>query len=211
MRIPLVLAVLGGALLFFGNKERSLASTAKAEPQVLTCAELADNGPGDNTHITLADFEMLMWDSVQLVEEGGSSSEVKEVWVATVPLDPNYDPEFRQALEHWFATEDPSTEPPLPETFKVLAKFDDPESWEWVEEVAMRDEVTGLLINEIEEVGEEVAPLITEFYPDLDLDSCYIFEVGREPAGAGKVYGMMGGGLLLLLLGIGVAVKMVKS
>lgn len=42
---------------------------------------------------------------------------------------------------------------------------------------------------------------MNESYPGVDFDKCLIIEEGRKPAGAGKVFAFLAGGLVLLFAG----------
>src|SRR5262249_48703233 len=63
-------------------------------------------------------------------------------------------------------------------------------------------ELQGLVTNEIESLGSEEQKLLNSSYPGTDFTKCVLFQEGREPAGSGKVFGMVGGGAALMLLGI---------
>ena len=115
------------------------------------------------------------------------------------------------ALQAWFADETDTVEAPLPADFKVVVKLENPGTEDVLFETSMLDEITGLVINDIESIDSEIGDLIVEFYPGLDLDQCWIFEVDRKPAGPGKVYGLMGGGLALLLFAAGLGLKLSRS
>src|SRR3954451_11595221 len=52
----IMLLILGGAILsWHGYQEFKLGRSVKAEGHQITCAELGENGPGQNAHVYLTD------------------------------------------------------------------------------------------------------------------------------------------------------------
>ena len=80
-----------------------------------------------------------------------------------------------------------------------------------VERLAAEDTLTGMVINEIDGLGSEERKLLESSYPGVDFKQVLIFEPGRKPMSTGAVYGMLGGGILLILAGIAWLVKGKKS
>ncbi|HEU5119054.1 MAG TPA: hypothetical protein VFT74_20865, partial [Isosphaeraceae bacterium] len=60
----------------------------------------------------------------------------------------------------------------------------------------------GMIVNKVESLGSEEKKHLTQGYPGIDFDKCYIFEHERHPAGTTQVVGMMGGGGFLFLIGL---------
>ena len=57
----LIGAVIGGVVLgWLGVRDLRLASVSDAEPQAITCRELAERGPGGNAHVRMSGFRLVV-------------------------------------------------------------------------------------------------------------------------------------------------------
>ena len=61
----------------------------------------------------------------------------------------------------------------------------------------------GMVVNSIESLSDEENDLIRQGFPGVNPEKVILLEKGRKPAGPGKKFGMIGGGVLLVLLGLG--------
>jgi hypothetical protein len=187
----------GVALLALGWEEKRLAGLAHSEPSSITLQRLAEDGPGDNAHVEIRDFLLCTWDYVYAEKRGRWT----EVWVPAVPLDGEFHQQILAGLDeegNW-----PEGVPfPNPDDFEVLFKITDSPTEASVDRIAEADTVRGMIINEVESIGSEERDLLASSYPGADFDTVLLFETPRSPKGAGTVYGMLGGGAGLLLLGL---------
>lgn len=176
-RIALLMAVGGAVLLFWGYQEWSLAAQAKAEPQSITCRSLAEDGPGENAHITLTDF-ITGQQMVYEAETKNRNGPWNAVWLPAVG-------QGGQSKQ-----------------INVILKLNDVAGPEELNNTVEQPELTGLVINEIEGLEADSEKLLREQYGnDLSLDDCWIVEVGREPAGTNALFAYIGGGVALLIAG----------
>ena len=175
-RFVLVLIIIGAVLTFAGVQEMRLSSAAKPEPQEISCSELIENGPGDNAHVLLKDFLI----TPAFVYETGKSGNWKTVWVPAVP----------------------HTMQSVPNDVRLIVKSSRIRSESELDTLANQDKLQGLVVNKIASLGSKERKILTQNYPKTDFDKVYILEHGRQPASAGKSYGMMGGGLVLATLGV---------
>jgi len=63
------------------------------------------------------------------------------------------------------------------------------------------DSVQGLFINKIDSLDDEESSLIQQSFPGVDISNVLILEADRRPAAMWKLFGMIGGGVALCLLG----------
>jgi hypothetical protein len=199
-RIVIAMIVLGGVLTYWGYQEMSLASKTDPTPQEITCQELSDSGPGDNAHVVMSDFLLC---TMAYVYEGVGDSDTayKTVWVPAVPLGGAYHQMLLSMLDDEGNLQGNM---PLPRDLAVLVKTSKVTSGEALDRLADRDTLSGLVINEIASLGSQEKKILIDSYPGVDFDKVWILEHGRKPAGAGKMYGLMGGGLALMLVGLGI-------
>lgn len=200
MRILLVLVVLGGFMTYWGYQEMSLASKTEPTPQAISCQDLSDSGPGDNANVEMSDFLLC---TMSYVYEGiGSSDTVyKTVWIPAVPLNGEYHQKLLALLDD---EGNLTSEPPMPRSLGVLVKTSKASSDNAIVDLADQDTLSGLVINEIASLGSDEKKILVDSYPGVDFDKVWIIEHGREPAGAGKTYGLMGGGLAMIVVGLGI-------
>jgi len=201
IRITLAMVIFGGVMIYWGYQEMSLSAKADTTPQTITCGDLSDAGPGDNAHVEMTDF-LLCSMSYVYETKGSNDSVYKTVWVPAVPLGGVYHEKILSMLDEEgnFTGDDM----PVPKNLNVLVKTSDVSNDRDVMRLSDQDALTGLVINEIEAVDGEERRLLKESYPGVNFGDVWIIEHNRTPAGAGKTYGLMGGGAALLLLGIGV-------
>ncbi len=193
MRFMILIAGIG--LLVLGVKECRLAGSAKGDPQTITCAQLGENGPGDNVHIVMSDF-ILLEQSYIYAERYGSWT---EVWIPAVPLDGAYHAEVRARIEK---DGDNATMPPVKD-LRVLVKLADAKDEADVATAGQKETLQGMVINDVDSLESDERKLLKESYPGIDFDNCWILETGREPGGLGKIILMILGGLVLSLGMIG--------
>jgi hypothetical protein len=192
-RLWLGLMCLGGLLIFLGIRETRLNAVAQAEPQRISCAQLESRGPGDNAHVLMTDF--LMCDFY--VYEEGVGSRWERAWVPVVPLGGEY---HRQLVELTGPNGEIEGEMPPPPDFKVIVEFPGATDVEYLSEMAEEDEIHGTIVNVIRKLDPETKKLIEGTY-DVDADACWVLVEGRTPGGASRVWSYMGGGVILILFG----------
>ena len=168
---------------------------AKDEPQAITCADLRDKGPGDNAHIRLQDFLLC---SFAYVYEERSPGNWSKVWVPAVPIGGAY---HQQLLTKIDAQGNLVGDLPMPTNVKVIVKSSDVTNVTELQQLADQETLQGMVVNLVDSLGGEEKKLLHESYPSVNFDDCYIVEIGRTPASAGKLMGFAGGGLALLTAG----------
>jgi len=195
IRIAIALVVGGAFLTFFGYNENKLASAADTDPQTMTAAELIANGPGDNAHILLEDFQVIAWETIVLTPED-NENKYEKVWAPVITIDDPYIEEI-QALP-----DTALTTPPYREEIGLILYSKDIASGAELERVAMNETVQGLVINEIDTLsGDELKELQKSL--KIDPDKVIILEHNRNPKSGGLTMLMMVGGILLILSGLG--------
>jgi hypothetical protein len=199
-RIKFLPLIIGGVLFFFGFQEWRLATKARGQPQRITAAQLEANGPGDNAHIELADFlfcnNYVYKSSSQRAAQAGNW---ETVWIPAVPLDGPYVQRLRSMAAA--GQIQPNFIPP-PDDVRIIIKSSKVKGEGDLQRLGDADTLKGVVVNEIESLGSEEKKHLQESYPGIDFSRCWIVQHEREPAGAGKVLGLMGGGGTLFLAGL---------
>jgi len=197
-RIALALLIGGGVVLFLGYREFQLSSAADEEPQLLSCAALGRDGPGDNAHVEVGRFIFADF-FVYSAEEGNEQGPYEELWIPGVPIDGPY---ARQLHEAWEAGA-PEGDLPEPKQVKVIFKFKDVRNDAHLQKLGDRETLTGLVVNRIDPLSREDKRLLRQGYDNVDFDSCWIVAVNRKPASDMVVGGYFAGGAALILAGGG--------
>lgn len=196
MRIRIGIIIGALVLGWWGFKEYRLASGAKAAPQVMSCEVLGASGPGKNAHVTMNDFYMV--DHFFVYAEKKRRWEA--VWVPVVPLNGTYYQELVALVEK----EGDQVELPAPKDFKIIAKFTTVQSEHDLIREGDKDSLTGMVINEIDSLGSDEKRLLAQNYPGVDVERCWILEVGRKPKSMMLTLGAM---LLALAAIAGVVIQ----
>lgn len=198
-RLAIGMVVVGCILGFMGYQEMSLASKTDKTPQTISCRALSSNGPGDNANVVMTDFLLC---SMAYVYETISQNDdtYKTVWVPAVPLGGAYHQKILSMIDQ--DGNFMGDQVPIPRDLHVLIKTSHARNDRAVVNLGERDTIAGLVINDIESVKGEERKLLQESYPGVNFDNVWILEHGRQPAGAGKTLGLMGGGTALVLAGL---------
>lgn len=183
--------VLALGLGLLGYKELRLSRVAKAKAETITCADLGENGPGDNAHVEMTAFELVL-DSFVVQSRKRSEDKWSKVWIpATPPIISLADPTLEPA---W-------VDAPLPD-FHVIVVSSRVQNEAQLDALAGRPSLRGLILNEVDQLGSDEKKLLRESYPTVDLDTCWILEVDRKPKTMATALAMLGGAVVLLLLSL---------
>lgn len=184
-RLRLVMLLGGLALAFYGFQEFRLSGTAKAEPQEITCDELARNGYGDNAHVRLGNW--FFAPSTFVYEKSKRSEEWNHVFVPLLPLDGDYAQSLRELPE--------GTSPPAPKRFGVILKSSEVSNNTELNALGEAETLEGVVINKIDSLDRKTKDLLSRSYPEVDFDACWILEHERKVKGPAI-------GLLIVLAGL---------
>jgi len=200
-RIKLILIIAGGALAYFGFQEFQVSSGTTPEPVNVELAEIeAGSADTSNAHMVIgrhypAFFELIYWG-----EEG--TDKVDYVYYPILSETHPFVVKINALFEK-YPEEIPEEEVPEVGSFSVLVKS---KRYKTVDEIPGGFEpvqlIQGLAINKISSLNDDEAQLMRESFPNYNPDDVLVLEEGRAPAGAGKKYGMMGGGVLIALVGL---------
>ncbi|MEC7584003.1 MAG: hypothetical protein VYE77_06770 [Planctomycetota bacterium] len=183
MRWRFWLLIFGLTLILFGGvQEIALWQVASRKPQVMTCQQLVDQGPGDNAHVELEKFLLLVNAFVHEVR----GSQWSMAWVPAVPSGSGVSPAERAAAGD----------------VRLLVKMPRARSMADVVETSQQPRLRGMVVNAIEELGPQEKALLERNYPGVDFGACYIFELGRRPASIVVILASvaLGVGLILFVL-----------
>ncbi len=161
--IAYVLLVVAVGGLSFGYYEYQLSHTAKAEAQTVRCADLIKNGPGDNGHVIVTDFDF----DENFVVEGATKDEKtwKKAYLPMIAAEQALDPNlgtggrgFRLILETSSATDD--------------AK---------IKTLEGQKQIEGTIVSSIKSLDTKTQDMLREHYPATDFGSVMILEHDRKP------------------------------
>ena len=177
------MAVVGvGSAMSAGHLNRG----AKDTPQSITCDQLAAFGPGDNAHVELTDFRLCIDAYVYRRKLTGW----KGVWVPAVA---------KTAADAWEQETEAGGAPKVP---RVIVKLPKAKNGRDVARAAEQATIRGVIVNRVESLGGEEKRLLSEKYPGIDFDRCWILQSGRRPAGSGGVLILLGFAAVAGLVGL---------
>lgn len=190
-----ILGLVFGVILFMvGWQENTLFSQGSPTPQVITLTDLETKGPGNNIHVTVTDVDFGLG-LVYITEKNSSSW--KEVWIPLVP------PGHNQRITNNNQILHPQDTRPA----KIVAKLGNLKNQNELDDYCRKTkQVTGLITSSIRSLGNKEKEILKKDYPNTDFNEILVLEVGRSFPSSGYVYGMMGGGAALFLLGLGFGV-----
>jgi hypothetical protein len=193
LRSLLAFVFAGASLAWFGVRELRLSGLAKAEPQTLTCRALQDQGPGDNAHVRMTDF-LLLSDSFAVERKDADATSWDRAWIPAVPLDGEY-------AKRWVEAPDDKKLPP-PGDMRVLVqlRFGSKGTLMLIGNQAA---IQGMVINDVDSMGDDVAAILRKAYPGLDPHRCWVLEADRAPRGAGAAWWLILGGVALVVGAVG--------
>jgi hypothetical protein len=201
-RFKLWILVVGIAVAYFSWKGWKLAGVVQAEPQVITCAELARDGYGDNAHVVLTDFYIATAEFVY--EERRSGKEWSKVWLPVVSMHSEY-------VKRLGALPDDAEEIPLAEDFRVILQSEHVEGLDGLRAFGELERLPGVVINEVDSLDSDTKKLLQESFPSVDLDGCWILDHQRKAPGAARGLLFMGFGVLLVAWAVRLFVKSPKK
>jgi hypothetical protein len=193
-RASVLLFVLGALALGRGYQEMQLSRNASAEPQRLTCAQLAQQGPGSNAHVILTDFRVGI--NVCWYKASKDQTEWSAIWVplaakgGTEKMPVKLVSEPGQTSGGMWAN---------PSGIQVLLKSARRNQIE-LSQLYSRREIEGTVINCIDSVGRLEMDVLHKTYPGTDFTQCWILEEGRKPYPPTHYTAMFGGGGACLVL-----------
>ena len=192
----LIAVIVGGCFLtFLGVQEFRLASGTKAEPQVITCAALERDGPGDNAYVELTGFALADdW----VYQENKSGTKWVKVWAPAIALDGEYAAKMREAFAAHPDGDVPAAEVPVLARVDVIVRSDDVPDDAALQALGEQDSIRGLIVNRTESLGSEERKFLARSYPQADLDKVWILDAGRQPKGYAVSGAMTLGGLVLI-------------
>jgi hypothetical protein len=195
-RIKLIIAVLGGIIVFWGVQEFRVSQGASAEPVAADLAALESGQEPPNLHMQLgphlALYPALVYEVTQSKYASGDPGPTAKVNHCYYPIiSPNHPV---------VASEEPNAQL---EQFAVLVRS---KRFKTIADIPddSREEasISGLVVNRVQSLDKEERKLILESFPSVNLDKVLLLEDGRRPASLAKSGGMIGGGLLLGLIGV---------
>ena len=192
-RIRAILILFGVMLFVMGFRELQLRGLAKSAPQLISCENLADDGPGGNAFVRLSDYMLCDFDFVYASEDE-AGRKWTDAWVPVVPSDGAYAREVQQIRAEYGDNADF----PSPQDFNVILWLPSAKSFKDVSEAASLDALQGMVINKVDPLDTDERRYLEETYPQVDIRQCWVLQLGRRPAGMATLAGLFGGGTILI-------------
>ena len=183
--VVLVFLLLGGVgCLVFGLVEYHVATKSKPEPQVLTCAELIANGPRDNLHVRVTDYQMRL--DAFVVSDLGPRWE--DAYIPLVPLGAG----------------------PSSKAFRVILSTNEAHTESELVALKEQAQIQGMIINSIASLDLQTRRLLQDAYPQVDWGNCWILDHGRKPTQASHALATAAVGASLLAATVVLIVLLAK-
>jgi hypothetical protein len=136
----------------------SRAKSVPAGPREITCRDLVAKGPGDSAYVRLTDFELT---DHYLPRKAPGGSGWQSAYVPAVPLKIKDSPAVR----------------PLNVLVKTSAARNPRELY-----TLDKAPIEGKVVKGISTLGADEQALLRKSYPQIDLNACWLLEVGKMPA-----------------------------
>ena len=209
-RVCLVALFFGGVLIFLGVKEGRIRGRSSAEPQTISCEQLANAGPGDNLHVVMTEFMFL---PSYVYEESLGTGGWNAAWVPAISLEA-----FDEALARELGVSvDQLADVSLSRmskaaeaidmermSFNIIVSLPNASNEMYLSNVGDQDTLQGMVLNGFTSLDGDTRRLLKESYPSVDLQRCWILVHGRKPGAASAPLQYIGGGIALLLVGLGI-------
>jgi hypothetical protein len=196
-RWVLIPVVIGITFLGIGFKEQKLTDLSSAEPEPITLTRLLERGPNGNPNLILSDFQLCEnWVYEKKTMVGVAVGEWTKVWVPIVPTN---------GAANAFANFQNRT------NVRALILSTRVHNENEVVPVLAVQQLSGMVINQISSLNSKEKKFLEQGYPGVNFDNVIIFEEGRKPASSEKIGYLLSGGGLLVVVGIGIAVKRIFS
>jgi hypothetical protein len=173
----IVLLICSGLLFYYWQRESRLATLAKEVPQQLTLRDLMTRGPGDNIHIVLSNFRLLLDRGV--VKSRNASRTY--AWIPAIPSD---------------AQEQPGTN-----SIKVLVGTSDCGDDRRLAQFCFRTSIQGMIVNSTDSLDSKERKVLNETLQGVDIASCYLFRADDHPCSSHTQSLLLGFGCATLLAG----------
>lgn len=166
--------VCGVAIVYFQGWATFFCSP---QPQPLTCAELAANGPGDNAYVLLTDAYAPATSYVYKSRTRDEDGPYEYVYTAIIEFGGGW---HQKAYEKYLQDGD-NYRMPAPRKVRILARFKNVRSGEHLAKKLDRDEIKGVIVNAFSPMSAEDKRLVDETYPLTDPDDCWVIEADLRP------------------------------
>lgn len=183
----LFLFCVGGVLIFLGIREYNQVARNK-KPQLISCMELGQNGPGDNKWVDLEKFGY---------SPGKYLTTQSAIYVPAYATDSGYGKRYSLAIGLGSKAKIP---PPPPDPVFVLVKTS--RSMENLQIARLESELEGMVVNDIDPLTQADIAQIQPAYPKTNFSKCWIVEEGREQGSAIKYLICLSSGGLCILLAV---------
>ncbi|MBT3200184.1 MAG: hypothetical protein HN350_09725 [Phycisphaerales bacterium] len=208
--VGIIVMVIGGCLAWFGVLEHRVGSQASTEPVAVELADLENGSPVPDNNILIGLHHCMYNSSVIEYEydddgrsEMRSTSPVNWIWTPLISDKHSYMQGIRKLIKtHGSLKKVPKgARWPVVKDFVVLLKS---EVYDTVGDIPdgrkTYESVYGLVINQIESLGEDEKRLIRRKFPKIDFDKVLIVEHGRKPLSAALSISIIVGGCVLFLI-----------
>jgi len=206
-KLGIVLMVIGGCLAYFGYLEYQVGSQSSAKPVDVELADLEAGKPLPDNHTKIGRHHRIYGSSVYEYEtdDGSQPRPSSPVNWTYYPILSDKHPSIMKMRElekkygSWKKV--PEAERPRVKDFAVIVKTED---FKTIKDIPggrkYNKSISGLVINEIESLGDDEKDLIRAEFPKIEFEKVFILEEYRKPTSVPLSIGLMiGGGVLIVL------------
>lgn len=210
-RLKLILIIIGATLIFKGYEEFKVSQKTSDVASEVALADLEKSAELENHYLTIGEHWAVFPACIYEYKTGkyDSKEPTNSTKVSTTyyPIISNTHPYIvttdALALQYDGYDKIPDEKRPDFKQFAILVKTDKyktigaiPE--EWLEQ----QNITGLVVNEVDPLESEEMNLLRENFPRLNFDKVLILEQDRVPSSNVASFGMMSGGGLVCVIGL---------
>ena len=209
IRIIIIVIVLGCVVIYFGIQEYLVSAGTTVDPQTYDLYSLETNTPFKNNHAMINNFWALYPAAIYQYQtseydnsEPTDATKVDFTYYPVISEDHEFITTLWDQIDKYGDVEDiPDEEFPSINDFRVLVKT---ERFATVGDIPMDftyedNGLSGLFINKIKKLKSDEIKLLQESFPDMNFGNVLILEEGRKPQPVMIAYGIILGGVLLVI------------
>jgi hypothetical protein len=210
-RLKLILIIIGATLIFKGYEEFKVSQKTSDVASEVELADLEKSGALENNYVTIGEhwavFPACIYEYKTSKYDSKEPNNSTKVTSTYYPIISNAHPYIvttdALALQYGGYDKIPDEKRPDFKQFAILVKTNKyktigaiPEDW------LEQNQVTGLVVNEVDPLESDEMNLLRENFPRLNFDKVLILEQDRVPSSNVASFGIMSGGGLVCVIGL---------
>lgn len=210
LRWTIGLAIGGLILLAVGGMDYYSGSGADREPQTLTAAELLKNGPGENRHVILTDFQISVEPTFTPPPKPATYLGKEDAFIPLVTKEraeklmrDGAAARSKAANPSGVASAGPSGGDYItPTQFRCLVHIASIPGRRGLSRFQTYETMQGMIAKGADVIRPDQFAILKRVYPAVAIEKCYVLEYGERPATPARVWFFLVAGLALLGLAV---------